>query len=162
MPIASRKLRKTAATCERSAISAPLPPSTQWYRNHGRQSRRDKAMKQLLLTPHEEQAIVDFVLRADRNGFPARVKDLRRYAEILLRRHATQTGQGSPSMVPACSQRPAKEWPQAFCKRHPELKVARLKALDWRRHEKNIYAKIVNWLPMSTRRFVQELCTNGL
>jgi hypothetical protein len=28
------------------------------------------------------------------------------------------------------------------------LKVARLRALDWRRHEKNIYAKVVNWFDL--------------
>lgn len=32
-----------------------------------------------------------------------------------------------------------------MCKRHPERKAKRLKALDWRRHETNIYAKIVHW-----------------
>ena len=146
--MASRKSHKATAKSERKATPPPLPPSTQWHRDHGRQTRQDKAIKQQLLTPHEEQAIVDFVLRADRNGYPARVKDLRRYAAILLRRRAPQRQGRTPSEVPAHSQTPNKDWPQAFCKRHPELKVARLRALDWRRHEKNIYAKIVNWFDL--------------
>ena len=146
--MASRKSRKATAKSERKATPLPLPPSTQWHRDHGRQTRQDKAIKQQLLTPHEEQAIVDFVLRADRNGYPARVKDLRRYAAILLRRRAPQRQGRTPSEVPAHSQTPNKDWPQAFCKRHPELKVARLRALDWRRHEKNIYAKTVNWFDL--------------
>ena len=146
--MASRKSRKATAKSESKATPSPLPPSTQWHRDHGRQTRQDKAIKQQLLTPHEEQAIVDFVLRADRNGYPARVKDLRRYATILLRRRAPQREGRTSSEVPAHSQTPNKDWPQAFCKRHPELKVARLKALDWRRHEKNIYAKIVNWFDL--------------
>jgi hypothetical protein len=75
--------------------------------------------------PHEEQAVVDFVIRAGRNGYPARVKDLRRYAAILLRRRAPQREGRTSSKVQ--SQIPAKDWPQAFCKRHPELKVARLR-----------------------------------
>ena len=148
MPVASRKSHKATAKSERKATPPPLPPSTQWHRDHGRQTRQDKAIKQQLLTPHEEQAIVDFVLRADRNGYPARVKDLRRYAAILLRRRAPQRQGRTPSEVPAHSQTPNKDWPQAFCKRHPELKVARLRALDWRRHEKNIYAKTVNWFDL--------------
>jgi hypothetical protein len=96
------------------------------------------------------------VLQADRNGYPARVKDLSPYAAILLRRRAPQNGQGSPAKVPACSQSPAKDWPQAFCKRHPELKVARLKALDWRRHEMNIYAKVVNWFDLMRPQLEEE------
>lgn len=92
MPAASRKPCEAAAASEHGAISLPPPPSTQWHRDHGRQSRRDKAIKQQLLTPREEQAIVDFILRADRDGYPARVKDLRRYAVILLRRRAPQRG----------------------------------------------------------------------
>jgi hypothetical protein len=32
----------------------------------------------------------------------------------------------------ACSETPAKDWPQAFCKRHPGLNVARLRASDLR------------------------------
>ncbi|KAM0714593.1 hypothetical protein Q7P37_009889 [Cladosporium fusiforme] len=145
MAAASRTPRRTAASRGRDAISPPLPPSTQWHRAHGRQSRRDKAIKQQLLTPREEQAIVDFVLKADRNGYPARVKDLRRYAAILLRKRASPRGSDHSVIAPACGLTPGKDWPQAFCKRHPELKVARLRALDWRRHEKNIYAKVVHW-----------------
>jgi hypothetical protein len=106
----------------------PLPPSTQWHRDHGRKSRRERAVEQQLLTPREEQAIVDFVLRADSNGYPARVKDLRRYAAIILRKRDVQRGSGSA--MHANSRIPGKDWPQAFCKRHPEIKAKRLKALD--------------------------------
>jgi hypothetical protein len=40
---------------------------------------------------------------------------------------------------------PGKNWPQAPYKRHPELTSRRLKAIDWKRHEQNIYHKIVEW-----------------
>ena len=71
MPVATRKSRKAAAAeSEPGGASPPLPYTTQWHRDNGRGTRRDKAIKQQLLTPREEQAIVDFVLRADRNGFP--------------------------------------------------------------------------------------------
>jgi hypothetical protein len=103
-----------------------MPPSlyhTVAPRDHGRGTRRDEAIKQQLLTPREEQqAIVDFILRADCNGFPARVKGLH--------------------------QVPAKDWPQAFCKRHAEPEIARSRALDWKRHEKNICKKIVKWFEL--------------
>lgn len=144
MPVATRKSRKAAAADSEPGVgSPPLPYTTKWHRDNGRGTRRDKAIKQQLLTPREEQAIVDFVLRADRNGFPARVKDLHHYATVFLRARAPRRERGASSKVH--SQVPAKDWPQAFCKRHPELKAARLRALDWRRHEKNIYNKVVNW-----------------
>ena len=145
--MASRKACKTAAAENEPGVASPrLPYNTQWHRDHGPGTRRDKAIKQQLLTPREEQAIVDFVLRADRNGFPARVKDLHHYAAIFLRGRAPQRRRKPSSKEQR--QVPAKDWPQAFCKRHPELKVARLRALDWRRHEKNIYKKIVNWFDL--------------
>jgi hypothetical protein len=38
---------------------------------------------------------------------------------------------------------PGKNWPQAFCKRYPKLKAKRVKALDWNRHDTNIYDKVI-------------------
>jgi len=147
MTVATRKCRKAAAARSDPGVgSPPLPYTTQWHRNNGRGTRRDKAIKQQLLTPREEQAIVDFVLRADRHGFPAKVKDLHHYATVFLRGRAPRHKRGDSSKVD--SQVPAKDWPQVFCKRHPELKVARLRTLDWRRHEKSIYNKVVNWFDL--------------
>ena len=40
---------------------------------------------------------------------------------------------------------PGKNWPQAFYRRHPELKSKRVKALDWNRHDNSIYNKITGW-----------------
>jgi hypothetical protein len=40
---------------------------------------------------------------------------------------------------------PGKNWPQAFYRRHPELEPKRVKALDWNRHDNNIYAKVAEW-----------------
>jgi hypothetical protein len=144
MTVATRRSRKAAAAkSDPSVGSFPLPYTTKWHRDNGRGTRRDKAIKQQLLTPREEQAIVDFVLRADRNGFPAKVKDLHHYATVFLRGRAPRRKRGASPKVH--SHVPSKDWPQAFCKHHPELKVVRLRALDWRRHEKSIYNKVVKW-----------------
>ena len=40
---------------------------------------------------------------------------------------------------------PGKNWPQGFIKRHPALKPKRLRAMDWKRHDNNIYNKVINW-----------------
>ena len=34
---------------------------------------------------------------------------------------------------------------QGFEKRHPALKAKRVRAIDWKRHENNIYDKITHW-----------------
>ncbi|KAM0714640.1 hypothetical protein Q7P37_009938 [Cladosporium fusiforme] len=143
MPAVSRKQHERDASHEHDEMASELPPSTRWHRAHGRKSRKERVVDQQLLTPREEQAIVDFVLRADRNGYPARVKDLRRYAAILLQKRAARNDPGTAVHVD--SRTPGKDWPQAFCKRYPELKAKRLKALDWKRHEKNLYVKTVHW-----------------
>lgn len=37
---------------------------------------------------------------------------------------------------------PGKNWARALEKRHPELQARRVRALDWKRHEKNTHEKI--------------------
>lgn len=140
MPVALQNHHKaTAAESASGAVSLPRAYTTRWHRDHSGGTRRDEAinLKQQLLSPREEQAIVDFVLRAHRNGFPARVKDLHLYTAVSVSGDVLHNV--NVEIRPRKHRRvPAKDWPQAFCKRHPESKVARLRALDWRRHEENI------------------------
>ena len=119
-----------------------LPPTTRWYRAHGRRTREEKAAKQQYLTPQEEKALVQYVLRLSKNGYPVPVKLLRSLAFVIRCRRS------SVFQVPAADsaiQPPGKNWPQGFYKRHPELQARRLKALDWTRHEHNIYDKVTDW-----------------
>ena len=113
-----------------------VPASTRWHRAHGRQTRRQRAVQQQLLTPQQEKALVNHLLRLSRNGFPARVKHLQYFAGTLLRQRDTARPSSSNNHLPG------KDWPQAFCKRHPKIKAARVKAIDWQRYEKNIRAKV--------------------
>jgi hypothetical protein len=120
-----------------------VPVSTLWHRAHGRPSKEEKAEGQQYLAPSEERALVKYLLRMSTNGFPVPVKYLRSLAFIIARQrsacasHALDTNE---ELKP-----PGKNWPQAFYRRHPELKSKRVKALDWNRHDKNIYGKITNW-----------------
>jgi hypothetical protein len=52
-------------------------------------------------------------------------------------------------------QEPAKDWPQAFYKRHPELKAVSMKAIDWQRHEKNIRVKVEHWFEIMDKQLSQ-------
>jgi hypothetical protein len=109
---------------------------------HGRQSRREKATSQQYPTPSEEKAVVDYLLQMSNNGIPIPVKFLCSLALIIARQRS------STFQVPATDgkiQPPGKNWPQGFYKRHPELKARRVKALDWNRHDKNIYDKVTHW-----------------
>lgn len=51
-----------------------VPPSTPYYRKHGRRSNKLKAQSQQYLAPFEERAIVEFILQIAELGTPVRVK----------------------------------------------------------------------------------------
>ncbi|KAF2192219.1 hypothetical protein K469DRAFT_496882, partial [Zopfia rhizophila CBS 207.26] len=99
----------------------------------------DKARGQQYLTPSEEEALVKYLLRTANSGFPIPIKHLRSLAFVIACQRS------SIFQAPAANEtiRPlGRNWPQAFYKRHPELKAKRVKALDRSRHDKNIYGKI--------------------
>jgi hypothetical protein len=47
-----------------------------------------------------------------------------------------------------------KNWPQAFYKRHPELRSQRLKPIDWKRDDRYIREKIHQWFAVIGRELV--------
>ncbi|KAF2179254.1 DDE-domain-containing protein [Zopfia rhizophila CBS 207.26] len=69
-------------------------------------------------------------------GNPVRIKYLPSLAFSIARRRSTTNKATKP---------PNKKWAQAFQKRHPELKSRRVRAMDWKRHENNIYDKIIHY-----------------
>ena len=129
-----------------------LPRSTKWYRRHGRQSRRQKAVKQQYLTPQEERAFVDYALHMDRVGKPLTVQSMR-YIAMTITRQRSSTFQipGAEDTV----RLPGKNWPQALLKRHPELKTKRVKAIDWKRDDPNIYEKVEDWFSAISKELQQ-------
>jgi DDE superfamily endonuclease len=129
---------------KRKADALPSEPSrsTLWRRAHGKPSRLDKAAKQQYLTPAEENAPLDYVLRMSERGYPLLVKFLRSLALVIARQRSSvfRTTAVDNGIRP-----PGKNWPQGFYKRHPELKARRVKALDWARHDHNIHDKVMHW-----------------
>ncbi|KAF9730283.1 transposase [Paraphaeosphaeria minitans] len=69
-------------------------------------------------------------------GFPVRVKFIPSLAYRLTLHRPASARPSKP---------PHPNWTLAFRKRHPELQVKMVKALDWNRHDKNIYPKITRW-----------------
>ena len=119
------------ATSKRSGV----PLSTLYYRDHGRPSKEEKAEGQQYLHPAEEKALATYLNQMADLVNPVRIKYLPSLAFSIARRRST-----TKVIKP-----PNKNWAQAFQKRHPELKSRRMKAMDWNRHEKNIYDKIIDW-----------------
>ena len=95
-----------------------VPESTLWHRDHGRLSIQQKGAKQQYLTPQEEKALVNYVLRMSKNGYPLPIKFVRILALVIVRTSVLQTpATDGDEILP-----PGKNWPQAFYKRYPELK----------------------------------------
>jgi hypothetical protein len=113
-----------------------VPLSTLYHREHGRPSRKTKAEGQQYLTVPEEKALETFLKLMSDFGYPVRIKFLPSFAYSIARQRSTTNIAIKP---------PSKNWAQAFQKRHPGLKSRRVRALDWKRHESNIYDKIIHW-----------------
>jgi hypothetical protein len=113
-----------------------LPLSTLYHREHGRPSRKQKAEGQQYLTVPEEKALEKSLKLMSNFGYPVRIKFLPSFVYSIACQRSTTNIAIKP---------PSKNWAQAFQKRHPGLKSRRVRALDWKRHESNIYNKIIHW-----------------
>jgi hypothetical protein len=107
-------------------------------------TRSDKAAGQQYLTPSEEKALVEYVLRMCERGFPVPVKFLGSIAHVIKRQRSSafQTLAADDGISA-----PNKNWPQGFKKRHPELRARKVRPLDWARHD--IYDKVVEWFTLA-------------
>jgi hypothetical protein len=77
--------------------------------------------------------MVKFLLLMSSFGHPVRIKHIPSLAFSIARRQSTTIKPIKP---------PGKNWAQAFKRRHKELKARKVRAIDWKRHENNIYSKI--------------------
>ncbi|GAM43547.1 hypothetical protein TCE0_051f18448 [Talaromyces pinophilus] len=128
--------------------STGIPASTLWRRANSKPSIADKAANQQYLTPPEEQALVEYVLRLADNGYPLPVKFLRSLAQTIVRQPSSifQITEPGIDVRP-----PGKNWPQGFYRRHPQLKARRLRAIDWKRDGSQIEDKVRHWFAIIGR-----------
>jgi hypothetical protein len=117
------------AISEKSSV----PRSTLHRRKHGGASIELKAQGQQYLTPDEEKAMVKFLLLMSSFGHPIRIKYIPSLAFSIARRRSTT------AIKPI--KPPGKNWARAFERRHKELKARKVRAIDWKRHENNIYSR---------------------
>jgi hypothetical protein len=111
-----------------------VPLTTLYYRDHGRPSIEAKAEGQRYLTPSEEKALEKYLKLMADFGNPVRIKYLSALAFSIACQRSNKA-----------TKPPGKNWPRGFQKRHPALKSRRVRAMDWKRHENNIYHKIIHW-----------------
>ena len=71
-----------------------------------------------------------------RLGQPVRIKSIPTLAFSIARWRSTTNKPIKPT---------GKNWARAFEKCRPELKARRVRSIDWKRHENNIYDKMVEW-----------------
>ncbi|KAF2187426.1 DDE-domain-containing protein, partial [Zopfia rhizophila CBS 207.26] len=71
-----------------------------------------------------------------RLGFPVRVK----FIPFLAYRLTLHRPESARPTKP-----PHRNWTLSFRKRHPQIEARIVRALDWNRHDKNIYPKITHW-----------------
>jgi hypothetical protein len=105
--------------------------STLFYRKNGRPSREAKARKQQYLTPPEEKALVKYLVRMSDLGFPLPIKYIPSLAFTIARGRKPNP--------------PSKNWAKRFEERQPDLQSRKVKPVDWKRHDINIYNKITQW-----------------
>ncbi|KAJ5100120.1 hypothetical protein N7532_007121 [Penicillium argentinense] len=134
--------------------STGIPASTLWRRANNKPSITDKAANQQYLTPQEEQALVEYVLRSADNGYPLPVKFLRSLALIIVRQRSSIFQITDPSLK---VRPPGKNWPQGFYRRHPQLRARRLRAIDW----KQIEDKVRHWFAVIGRELADPAILPG-
>jgi hypothetical protein len=75
-------------------------------------------------------------------GQPVRIK----YISLIAFKSTRQR-----SMLDRPRKPPGKNWPKALENRHLELIARKVQSLDWNRHEKNTFKKIIDWFKVIER-----------
>ena len=136
-----------AATYDAISKHWNVPVSTLHHRAQGRRSREQKAQSQQYLTPLEEKALEKFLKLMSDLGNSVQIKFVPLLAFSITRQHSTM-GKAMKSL--------GKNWAQGFEKHHSALKSKRVRTIDWKCHENNIYDKIMHWF-MVIRQVLQDL-----
>jgi hypothetical protein len=91
------------------------------------------ALPQQYPTPSKENALEKYLKLISDLRKPVRIKFIPSLAFSIAHERSTIAKAIKP---------PCKNWAQGFVKRHPALKSRRVKAIDQKPHENNIYEKV--------------------
>ena|SRR5436190_15557194 len=123
-----------------------VPLSTLYHCAHGQCPKEQKAESQQYLTALEEKALETFLKLMSDFRNPVQIKFLPSLAFTIACHHSTTNKAIKP---------PGKNWAQGFQKHHPALKSRRVRVVDWKHHESNIYDKITHWFEV-IRKVLQD------
>lgn len=87
-------------------------------------------------TPSKEKAFKKYLKGISDFRNPVRIKFVPFLAFVIARQRSTIGKPINP---------PGKNWAQGFVRRHLVLKLRRVRAIDKKRYENNIYNKIIHW-----------------
>ena len=120
LQLALQAIEKDATLTQRRAAALyNVPQRSISNRRAGKPSRQDCSPNSMKLLVTEEQTIVDYVLDLDARGFPLHLPAIKDLADSLLAaRHRDPVGPN---------------WPRAFVKRRPELKMKFNRKYDYKR-----------------------------
>jgi hypothetical protein len=148
MPIILCKPSHNYALCKTGALPSERSRSALWRHAHSKPSQRDKTAKQQYLSPCEENALLDYVLRMPERGYPLPVKFLRSLALVIARQRS------SAFQIPAINdgvRPPGQELAIRLLQTSPRAQGGRVKALDSARHDHNIYDKVMQWFTLISK-----------
>jgi hypothetical protein len=116
-----------------------VPHSTLHHRARERRSLEQKVESQQYLTLWEEKALVKFLLQMFDFEQLVRIKFISSLAFNVTHQRFSSYRPLKP---------PGRNWAKTLEKRHSVLQARRVRPLDWNRHEKNTYKKIIHWFEM--------------
>ena len=120
LQLAIQAIQRDATLSQRRAAAIySVSQSTLSDRLAGKLSRQDCTPNSMKLLTTEEETVVDYILDCDARGYPLRLPAVKDLADSLLAaRHRDPVGPN---------------WPKAFIKRRPELKIKFNRKYDYRR-----------------------------
>ena len=120
LQLALEAIEKDATLSQRRAAALyNVPQRSISNRRAGKPSRQDCSPNSMKLLVTEEETIVDYILDLDARGYPLHLPAIKDLADSLLAaRHRDPVGPN---------------WPRAFIKRRPELKMKFNRKYDYRR-----------------------------
>lgn len=117
----------TYKTPHKASKATGAPIRTLYRRVNGTKSIIEPRTSQQLLSPHEEQALVGWVLRAAATGHPVTHSFLRELAEEIRKPRV----ESENTIVPPLG----KDWTNRFMRRNPQLKTAMAQGVEFQRKE---------------------------
>lgn len=116
-----------------------VPRSTLHHRARGRRSLEEKVRSQQYLYPWKENAFVKFLLL---------MSDFEQFVQMKFISSLTFNFTHQRFLSNRSQKFSDRNWAKTLKRRYSILQARRVRSLNWNRHEKNIYNKVIHWFEM--------------